>query len=85
MDNCTHLFENTLTSSSQADFYILFLRKGKRSKTDKICKIFSHMNIYMHNHIYIIFICVHIAHEHIYLTPGTSHSVMNVRIAAAQV
>ena len=43
MDNCTHHFENTLTSSSHANFrlaifslsnlFTFFLGKGKRSKS----------------------------------------------------
>ena len=37
------------------------------------------MNIHLHNH---YFICLLIAYEHIHLAPGTSYSVMNVRVAA---
>ena len=89
MDNGTNHFKNTMTSSFHASFqmryfflenpFIFFLRTENGLKTDKICKTFLHMNICLHNH---IFIYLHIAYEHIYLTPGTSYSVMNARVAA---
>ena len=48
-------------------------------KADKTCKILPHLNICLH---YYIFIWLHVAYEHSHLTPGTSYSVMNVRVAA---
>ena len=48
-------------------------------KADGTCKIFSNLNMCLHNR---VFKCLHFAYEHIHLTPGTSYSVMNVRVAA---
>ena len=48
-------------------------------KADKTCKILPHLNICLH---YYIFIWLHAVYEHSHLTPGTSYSVMNVRVAA---
>ena len=89
MDNCIHHFKNTLISSSHADFRLdIFLSKtllfyfwGRESgiKADKLCKIFSHLNICLHNH---VFICLHIVYEHIHLTPSSTYSAMNVRVVA---
>ena len=59
---------------------IFFLRKRKWTKTwQNIQYEFSHVNICLHNH---IFIRAHIACGRIHLTPGTLYSVMNVRVAA---
>ena len=79
MHNCTHHFKNTLTSSSHANFRldifhsktILYSFWGKENglQAEKSCKMFSHLNICLHNH---IFIRLQIAYEHIHLTPGTS-------------
>ena len=89
MDNCIGHFKNNLTSSSHANFRLdIFQSKmllysfGEREnglKADRTCKIFSHLNSCLHNH---IFICLHIAYEYIHLMPGTSYLVMNVRVAA---
>ena len=89
MDNYTQSFKNTLTSFSHANFRLdifhskmslyPFWRRETGLKADKTCKIFSHLNMCLHNH---IFVCLNIAHKHIHLTPGTSSSVMNVRVAA---
>ena len=89
MHNCTHHFKNTLTSSSHANFrldifhsktvLLSFWGKENGLQAEKSCKMFSHLNICLHNH---IFIRLQIAYEHIHLTPGTSQSIMNVRIAA---
>ena len=83
MDNCTHHFKNVLTSSSHANFRsktFLYSFWGWKNglKADRTCNIFSHLNICLHNH---VFICLHIAYEHIHLTPGTSYTVMNVWVA----
>ena len=43
-----------------------------------ICKVFSGMNICLHNH---IFVCIHIAYENIHLAPGTSYSVLKNWVA----
>ena len=82
MNNCTHNFKNTLTSSSHANFRLdifhsktlLYSFWGRQNglKTDKICKLFSHLNICLH---YNIFIRLQIAYEHIHLTPGSCTSV----------
>ena len=86
MKNFIQHFESTLTSSSHANFRLdifdsLNVSLGRESglKTGKICKKFSHLNICLHSH---IFICLHIAYEHNHLTPGTSHSFMNIKVAA---
>ena len=83
MNNYTHHFKNILASSSHASFRLgIFHSKmpfhcfwGRKNglKADKTCKIFSDMNICLHNQ---IFICLDVAYEHIHLTPGTSYSVM---------
>ena len=86
MDNCTHHFKNTLTSFSHANFRLdifhsktlLYSFWGRENglKGERTCKIFSNLNICLHVH---IFICLHIAYEHINLTLGTSsYSIMNV-------
>ena len=71
MYNCTHDFKNTLTSSSHTNFRsdifhsktLLYSFWGGENglKAGRTCKIFSHLNIYLHT-----------AYEHIHLTPGTS-------------
>ena len=83
MDRCTDHFENTLTSFSHDDdsktlLYSLYGR-GKGLKADRTCTIFSHLDISLHNH---IFMCLQNTYEYIHLTPSTSYSVMNVRVAA---
>ena len=74
MDNWTHHFKNTLTSSSHLILdYIYnhsktllysFREREKGPKVNKICKLFSDLNICLHYH---IFIHLQIAHEHIHL------------------
>ena len=44
---------------------ILFGRKENGLEADTICKVFSHLNICFHYHIFII---LHIEYEHSYLT-----------------
>ena len=89
MDNCTHHFKDTLTSYSDANFRLdifhsktllhSFWEREKCLKAHRTCKLFSRLNICLHNY---QFIYLHVAYEHIHLTPGTSYSDMNVRVAA---
>ena len=49
-----------------------FREREKGPNVNKICKLFSDLNIYLHYH---SFIHLQIAHEHIHLTPGSCTSV----------
>ena len=80
--NCTHHFKNTLTSCSETNFRIdifhsktlLYSFWGRENglKANKICKIFSHLNICLHYH---VFIRLQIAYEHINFVPASCASV----------
>ena len=69
MGNCVHHFENTLTSSSYANFRLdvfhtktlLYSFWGRENglKADKTCKIFSHLSICLHqSYCYMFTYCV---------------------------
>ena len=85
--NCTQDVKNTLTSSSQANFRLdiyhfktllhSFWRRKNGLKTDKICKLFSHLNICLH---YNIFIRLQIAYERTHLTLGSCTSVKCIQL-----
>ena len=63
MDNCTHNFKSNLTASPDANFRLdifhsktlLYYLWGYENglKSDKTCKLFSHLNICVHYHIFI--------------------------------
>ena len=82
MDNCTHHFKNTLTSFSHASFRLYihisknllhYLRERENCpEANKLYKLFSHLNICLHYH---IFIRLHITYEHVHLTPSSCSSV----------
>ena len=82
MDNRTHHFKNTLASFSHANFrlyiynsktLLYYLRERENCpEANKLCKLFSHLNICLHYH---IFIHLHITYEHVHLTPSSSSSV----------
>ena len=61
MDNCTHYFKNTLASSHANFRYIYithlysFRERESGPKANKICKLFSHLNIGLHYHFFIHF------------------------------
>ena len=59
---------------------LLYSFSGRENalKGDKICKLFSLLNIYLHYH---NFIRLHIAHEHIHLTPGRCASVTYIKLS----
>ena len=49
-----------------------FLGRENGLKADKICKLFSHLNICLHHH---IFIRLQIAYEHIHLNQLTAQAL----------
>ena len=87
MNNCIHHFKNNLTSSAYANFRLdIFHSKialhsfwGKENglEADTICKVFSHLNICFHYHIFII---LHIEYEHSYLTLSSCISVKYTQV-----
>ena len=93
MDNCTHHFENTLTSSSHANFRLAifhsktflhsFWGRENALKAEKNCKIFSHLNICLHNHVlYALYVLYVYMNTFILHQVHQIHTVMNVRVAA---